>query len=446
MREILFLKLKTMLQNFSNKKYYRYSEFLGNSGIFLFFALVLSTKSGHSIAIGLILLASLLTIPLKREGVIPGEVKLCAIFLIGLALFWSHTFDSIFSFSFKGDNLVRYGLGALFIVGLSKLKIHPRSIIYGFAVGGVAAAVIASIQYYEVGRAEGYTNAIRFGNLNLLMGLACFSASLTGFFYKAERIFFLLSGFCLFAASILSLSRGGWLMFTFLPVIAYCIFSTYKRYAVLFSLILFSFLLASSILPPVNNRINQAYEEVYGYFSDRDKYVETSVGARLEMWRLAALMGMQKPLTGWGEEGIQYGRSDYVEKSLAHPFILRYNHAHNDFLQMWSSRGVFGVIGLLFIYLFPIYLIYKSYEKNKSILCNSSRFHSINKLFLIFGIFTYFGYFIFGLSDWFFIFVIGQNFYLFTLVAYLSAMLWIRRRGIAESSVNSSIAEFHTPP
>lgn len=426
-----------MRQKFSIRKYYEISEFLGNAGIFLFFVLVLSTKAGHSIAIGLIFLASLMAIPLKREDAMPCEVKLCVMFLIGLALFWSHTFESLFSFSFEGDYLVRYGLGALCIVGFSKLTIHPRSIIYGFAVGGVAVAVIALVQYQEAGRAEGYTNAIRFGNLTLLMGLGCFAASFINFFNKAERIFFLLSGFGLFVASILSLSRGGWLMFASIPIIAYYMLVKYKRYAVLFSLSLLVLVLTVIMLPPVNNRIHQAREEIAGYFSDRDKYVETSVGARLEMWRLAILMGEEKPLTGWGEESIKDGRFEYVEKSLAHPFILKYNHAHNDFLQMWASRGVIGVTGLLCIYFLPIYLIFKAFKKNKDIFFPLSRFNDLNKLFLVFGILTYFGYFIFGLSDWFFTFVIGRNFYLFTLIAYLSAMLWIRKHGMAESSVNS---------
>lgn len=426
-----------MPQKFSIKKYQEISEFVGNAGIFLFFALFLSTKSGHSIAIGFILLASLLAIPLKREDAMPCEVKLCVMFLIGLALFWSHTFDSLFSFSFKGDYLVRYGLGALCMVGFSKLTIHPRSIIYGFSVGGVAAAVIALVQYHEVGRAEGYTNAIRFGNLTLLMGLACFAAFFINFFNKAERILFLLSSFCLFVASILSLSRGGWLMFAFIPIITYFMKIKYKKYAILFSLILLSLVIAASMLPPVKNRIYQAHEEISGYYSDRDKYVGTSVGARIEMWKLAISMGAKKPLTGWGEEGIQDGRFEYVEKSLAHPFILRYDHAHNEFLQMWASRGVVGILGLLLIYFLPIYLIFIAYKKNKGILLPSSKFNELNLLLLVLGISTYFGYFIFGLSDWFFTFVIGRNFYLFALIAYLSAMLWVRKHGSAESSVNS---------
>ena len=211
----------------------------------------------------------------------------------------------------------------------------------------------------------------------------------------------------------------------------------YKKYAILFSLILLSLVIAASMLPPVKNRIYQAHEEISGYFSDRDKYVGTSVGARIEMWKLAISMGAKKPLTGWGEEGIQDGRFEYVEKSLAHPFILRYDHAHNEFLQMWASRGVVGILGLLLIYFLPIYLIFIAYKKNKGILLPSSKFNELNLLLLVLGISTYFGYFIFGLSDWFFTFVIGRNFYLFALIAYLSAMLWVRKHGSAESSVNS---------
>lgn len=423
-----------MLQNFSTKKYHEIVEIIGNAGVFLFFALVISTKSGHSVAILLMLLASLLAIPLKREDAMSREVKICIAFLLSLGLFWSHTFDSLFSFSLKGDSLVRYGIGALCIVGFSKITIQPRSIFYGFCVGGIAALVIALVQYHEIGRADGFTNAIRFGNLTLLMGLACFAAFFIKFFNKSERIFFLTSSFCLFTASILSLSRGGWLMFVFIPIIAFFMLRQHKKYAIYFSFFLLSMVLASSMLPPVKNRILQANEEINGYFTDRDKYVATSVGARLEMWKLAISMGTEKPLTGWGENQIQDGRVNYIEKYNFHPFILQFKHAHNDFLNMWASRGIIGVISLLLIYFFPIYLIFMLYKKNKDVLLPAGKYYDLNRLLLMVGVMTYFGYFVFGLSDWFFTFVIGRNFYLFALIAYFSAMLWVRKNGMAESS------------
>lgn len=426
-----------IFQEFLFKKYSGIINATGNLGIFLFFSLVLSTENGHSLAILLMLLAGLLAMPLKREIPIPTEVKYCVVFLIGLALFWSHTFDSLFSFSFKGDSLVRYGLGALCILGFSKLNIHPRSIFYGFAVGGGAAVAIALVQYNDIGRAEGFTNAIRFGNLNLLMGLACFAAFFIKYFKKSERFLFLISSVCLFTASILSLSRGGWPMFSFVPIVAFFLLRQHRKYAVYFSLGLLSLVLAASTLPPVENRISQAHEEITGYFSDREKYVETSVGARLEMWVLAIAMGAEKPLTGWGDTNVHDGRVDYVEKSRAHPFILNFKHAHNELLQMWASRGFIGVMALLLIYFVPVYLVFIAYKKNKKIILPSSELKDINRLLYISGIMIFIGYFIFGLSDWFFTFVIGRNFYLFALIAYLSAMLWVRRNGMAESSASA---------
>ena len=49
--------------------------FLVNASVFLFFSLLLATKYGHSLAMVLMLVATLLAIPLKRNSKIPKEIK-----------------------------------------------------------------------------------------------------------------------------------------------------------------------------------------------------------------------------------------------------------------------------------------------------------------------------------------------------------------------------------
>ena len=106
---------------------------------------------------------------------------------------------------------------------------------------------------------------------------------------------------------------------------------------------------------------------------------------------------------------------------------MEFNHAHNDFLEMWARRGIIGIIALIGIYLIPILLIISFYRKNNYIIKNNENLISINKFLVISGVLIYFGYFIFGLSDVFFTFVIGHNFYLFSLIFILSSMQWIQK-------------------
>ena len=58
---------------------------------------------------------------------------------------------------------------------------------YGLAIGSIASGIVALYQYKIIGRAEGFTNAIRFGNLAMLMGLICFIAALFDFFRNTSE-------------------------------------------------------------------------------------------------------------------------------------------------------------------------------------------------------------------------------------------------------------------
>lgn len=184
-------------------------------------------------------------------------------------------------------------------------------------------------------------------------------------------------------------------------------------------LMLISILLISAftIIPPVEKRIKSANTEVMGYIYNKDEYLKTSVGARLELWKAAFLMGLEKPLTGWGDKEITNGKIELINKGISDEYIMTFSHAHNDFLETWARRGVIGVIGLIIIYTMPIYLLK---------LARSFTTTKISDCLLITGVIIYLGYFISGLTSVFFTFVISHNFYLFSFIYLISAMQWIK--------------------
>lgn len=417
--------LKINQNSFIELKSISWSIILGNISVFLFFSLLLPTKSGHSFAIVFALLASALTLPQWEFKKIPKEFFSISLFFIFLALFWGHTFDGLLTFSLKGDYILRYLLGVFLFIGFYKIKIHPRFIIYGIAIDSIFSSIIGIHQYNTIGRAEGFTNAIRFGDLSILMGLILLSASMIQFFSKKERLFFAAASFCGLLASVLSLSRGGWPILITIPFIFFYLLDKNKKIKLFSGLLLVPLFFIFINLPPVKSRIQEASEQVNGYFHENEKYVNTSLGVRLELWKTAFLMGQEKPLTGWGDKNITAGRLEYVKKSIAAPAIMKYNHAHNDFLEMWARRGIIGILALISIYSIPIILLLISYKKNKN---STPELASINKFLLISGLLIYSGYFIFGLSDVFFTFVIGHNFYLFSLIFLLSAFSWIEKK------------------
>lgn len=127
------------------------------------------------------------------------------------------------------------------------------------------------------------------------------------------------------------------------------------------------------------------------------------------MWKTALLMGKEKPFTGWGDKNIKAGKLEYIERGKAHPSIMNYNHAHNDFIENWARRGMVGVLFLFFIYATPIFCLWLAYQKNLL---------DLNRFFFLFGFLIYFRYFVFGLSDVFFTFVISHNFYIFSFIFF----------------------------
>lgn len=395
--------------------------YIGNLSAFLFFSLLLPTPSGHSVAIVLALFASLLSIPLWIKKPIAKDVKYALIFFLLLGIFWSHTFDDIFAISLKGDYLLRYFLGALFIIAFSEIKIHPRSIVWGMAVGCVASGLLAIYQYQTIGRAEGFTNAVRYGNMALLMFLICFTASFINYFDKKERILLFFCSIFGLITSILSLSRGGWLVLLVLPFLIFYVINGKKKNIFYFIVAFLPILFIFSSLPPVKDRILLVGMEVSGYFDDKEKFVHTSVGARLEQWKTAILMGAEKPLTGWGDAGIEEGKLKYIESSISDPSIMNFRHAHNDLLENWARRGAIGVIALIFIYIVPVYLLYLLYRKNKD---SRGEMRELNKFLFVSGTSIFIAYSIFGLASVFFTFVISHNFYMFSLIFIFSSMYW----------------------
>lgn len=386
---------------------------------FLFFSTFLTTKSGHSFVIAALLLLSLISIFGFQKSKIDDSSKwLFALFVV-LGVFWSHTFDSLFSLSSKGDYLLRYWLAAFFVIRLVRYGLNTRYLVYGGVVGAIFSAAISYVQYKEIGRAEGFTNAIRFGDMSIVIAMACLSLSLVKKFFIVERVVFFMAALFAFAATAFSLTRGAWLLLLVFPFLLPFFFNLRKKDFLL--VILAALFAVASLLaiPATKNRIDDAKNEVIGYFQARDDYVNSSVGARLEMWRAAVKMGFEHPLSGWGDKDIRTGRENVVKVEGVDEFILNYNHAHNDFLEMWVRRGALGVVFLLVIYIVPFVVFKKSMGDSVGVRIED---YGLWRVLHFIGMLIPLAYFIFGLTDTFFVFVISHNFYIFTILFLLMAI------------------------
>lgn len=231
----------------------------------------------------------------------------------------------------------------------------------GLALGAIGAGGWAIWQRFGEGvpRASGDMNPIQYGNLSMLLGVLCL-AGLGWAVVQRHRyawIFLMGSGAALgVLASLLSGSRGGWVGVPFILLVLYRAYG--RDLSMRLAMALSALLVVALILvyqveeTGVDNRITQAVSNIDQYFSGGNR--NTSVGMRFEMWKGAAHLIIDKPLSGWGENGYRPAMQELAEQGVIESRAAKFSHAHNEYLDIFAKRGVLGFLSLLALYLVPL--------------------------------------------------------------------------------------------
>lgn len=72
------------------------------------------------------------------------------------------------------------------------------------------------------------------------------------------------------------------------------------------------------------------------------------------MWRGAAMLIQEKPLTGWGSNGYAEAMYAFGEEGIISREAAQHGHAHNEFVDAFAKRGMLGLVILLALYLVPM--------------------------------------------------------------------------------------------
>lgn len=89
----------------------------------------------------------------------------------------------------------------------------------------------------------------------------------------------------------------------------------------------------------------------------------SSVGERLYSWRAAIDMIAQRPLLGWGEQGIDY-LFDNIEYNQAHYQALNFGHLHNLYLEITLQYGLLGLLAYFYLLTWFIKNAWLSWKRN----------------------------------------------------------------------------------
>ena len=340
---------------------------LTSAAAFLVPALALWLPSGYAWGTALLFIGAVLGAPYwLRWPVAPATRWLVGAVLV-MALVWLHGSDWSKGVSVL-NKPVRYALVLPCLLYLMRFPPQLRFLLAGIAVGAACGGLRALYEVFILGldrpwtSAEKTSGAIQLGNLCGLFGVMCWLQLMV--YWQRWRWPWRLAVLACCAlgllGSLLSQTRGGWLALGLcLPVLLWLIARWVSRRRALLGVVVLcvpALPLGWHMAPQLEQRLDWAIHEVTSYESTGD--ANTSVGQRLDHWKLAWAMGRDKPWLGWGEAGYVSEKARRVAAGQASPVILGFGHAHNELIDQFVKRGLFGVAGLGLLYLVPLALFW----------------------------------------------------------------------------------------
>ena len=403
---------------------------LASAAAFMVPGLALWLPSGYSYGAALLLLAAVVGAPWWwRACKVSRESGWLVLSIVVMGFVWLlDSSDGAWRWGAL-DRPSKYLLALPCLFFLLAYAPNPRWLWTGITLGALGSGGIA---LYQIGvlhlpRAAGYTNAIQYGNLCVLLALMCLVLLATrppG--VQTWRRLVMAVGVVLgLVGSVLSQSRGGWVALALIfPALALVLrpYIGWRQFAAGTA----ALLCALSVLVFVQRhgleeRLDMAVTEAQQFEQKGDAV--SSVGQRLAHWQLAWDMGLARPLLGWGKSGYDAEKQRQVNAGQAHPFLLEFAHVHNEVLDLFAKHGLLGVLALLLFYGVPLALFWPTRARVMVPATNGGMQLDRTALALhLVGWTVPVAYIAFGLTQVFFAHNSGNVFYLFMVMLVHSCL------------------------
>jgi O-antigen ligase len=158
--------------------------------------------------------------------------------------------------------------------------------------------------------------------------------------------------------SYLTLTRGAWLSIIgiILFLIIYFNKDSLQKMILKMGLIFLAGFTLFSFNAATHERIASAYKE-FKTPTNLKSEDASSVGHRKQLYAVTTLMIMQHPLLGVGRDNFQDSYNKTIQNNSRFDYEKfgpePHTHPHNESLYAWSELGIFGLIGLVLLYLGP---------------------------------------------------------------------------------------------
>lgn len=328
--------------------------------VFAFGALSLMVPSGYSISFFGIFLIGITYLCFSRNFTLSAISR--PLFLVLSLLFVSQTL----AFWLDGgalrdlDRPSRLLMLALMLPLLCRYRPSFQSLMRGIGIGAIGAGTIALYDKFvrHLPRAFTDTMPIQSGNISLTLGLLSLCAMAWSHHQhkRGETLFYLTASCMGLLGSLLSGTRGGWIL---LPLILFAWYRLFQHWfgqhikmALIGSIIGLALLCTIPQLG-VSQRLYDAKQDISFYMNGGNQ--NTSLGFRLQFWRSAWHSFMDKPLFGWGPLSLRRSQEQqYQAGELSQAAFDFRGHAHNQYLDQMAKYGLLGLGCLLALFLTPL--------------------------------------------------------------------------------------------
>ena len=135
------------------------------------------------------------------------------------------------------------------------------------------------------------------------------------------------------------------------------------RYKLIISALLIIIFASLMNIEKVNVRVMAAVNNVENYLDEKNinsSEINTSLGIRLEMWRASIYAVKSHPFFGIGSANQPEFFKKYNEEGTVNSGVSLHGHMHNSFVEVITSKGIIGVIILLILFYYPVYIAWKN--------------------------------------------------------------------------------------
>jgi len=120
----------------------------------------------------------------------------------------------------------------------------------------------------------------------------------------------------------------------------------------------------------IKKGVDKAIVEVQQYINAEDHVnsvsSRSSAGIRLEMIRTGFLIIKDNPLTGIGPGNYNQAIKKYINEKKVYGAVGFHTNPHNTFIEVATAKGIIGLLTVLLLFYYPVYIYIRDYKTYKS--------------------------------------------------------------------------------